>query len=208
MEVDFKKNIDTEEIKDFPGFVFEGEVTLIDSEEAVDEAVAFLADFKYLGFDTETKPSFKKGEFHYISLLQLAVENRVFLFRLNKCGFPPSIRNLLGNAKITKIGVGIHDDIRLLKRLGDFKPASFVDLQSFVEDFGIEEKSFSKLMAIIFGVKISKRQRTSNWEATVLTEPQVRYAATDAWGALRMYGTLSTRIPVVAGMKVKSESDA
>ena len=87
--------------------------------------------------------------------------------------------------------MGIRDDIRFLRRLGDFAPASFVDLQNYATEFGIEEKSFSKLMAIIFNVKISKRQRTSNWEAPQFSEGQVRYAATDAWGALKMYQRLS-----------------
>lgn len=191
MDTELKKNITSEEIQDYPAFVYEGEVIIVDDERQVQKAVDYLLTSPYLGFDTETKPSFRKGESHPISLLQLAGENRVYLFRLNKCGFPTVLRHLLSNVGIVKIGVGIRDDLRLLKRLGEFKPASFVDLQTYAEDFGIEEKSFSKLMAIVFGVKISKRQRTSNWEAPKLTEPQIRYAATDAWGALEMYAELS-----------------
>lgn len=191
MNVNFKKTITAEEIQEFPAFVYEGQVVVIDKAEDVDEAARYLSSYSLLGFDTETKPSFKKGETHPVSLLQLATEDRVYLFRLNKCGFLPSLRKLLASTRIIKIGVGIRDDVRLLRRLGEFKAASFVDLQTYVMEFGIEDKSFSKLMAIIFGVKISKRQRTSNWEATILTEPQVRYAATDAWGALQMYKQLS-----------------
>lgn len=190
MEI-YQKTIDTENIKDFPVFSYDGEVVVIDDVQNVDEAVRYLSAYRRLGFDTETRPSFRKGEHHAISLLQLATPEKVFLFRLHKCGFTDSLRQLLSDERILKIGVGIRDDIRLLRQLGNFKPASFLDLQTYVVDFGIEEKSFSKLMAIIFGVKISKRQRTSNWEATILTEPQVKYAATDAWGALRMYGELA-----------------
>lgn len=123
--------------------------------------------------------------------MQLAVPERVFLFRLNKCGFQPALVRLLASPRIIKIGVGIRDDNRNLRKLADFTPASFVDLQEYAGYFGIEDKSFSKLMAIIFGVKISKRQRTSNWEAPALTEAQIRYAATDAWGALKMYQRLA-----------------
>lgn len=104
-----------------------------------------------------------------------------------------ALRNLLAEKRIAKIGVGIRDDIRALRKLGNFQPASFIDLQEFVVPYGIEEKSFSKLMAIIFQVKISKRQRVSNWDAPVLNSSQIKYAATDAWGALRMYEELMNR---------------
>lgn len=192
MCVDYKKTIDKEVINDFPAFLYEGEVIVVEREEDVDKAVAFLSGYEHIGFDTETKPAFKKGEVHPVSLLQLGVENKVYLFRLNKCGLTPSLRRLLASEKNVKIGVGIRDDVKFLRRLADFRPGSFVDLQAYAVNFGIEEKSFSKLMAIIFEVKISKRQRTSNWEAPVLSEAQIRYAATDAWGALRMYRKLST----------------
>ncbi|MBD9179990.1 MAG: 3'-5' exonuclease domain-containing protein 2 [Odoribacter splanchnicus] len=191
MLAEYKKTIDKEEIKLYPPFIFSGEVSVINDPQQVSQAVNDLSRHRALGFDTETKPSFRKGEVNQVSLLQLATEERVYLFRLKLCGFQPSLRNLLADPDITKIGVGIRDDLRFLRRLGDFTPASFIDLQNYVSEFGIEEKSFSKLMAIIFNVKISKRQRTSNWEAPQFSEGQVRYAATDAWGALKMYQRLS-----------------
>lgn len=191
MLAEYKKTIDKEEIKLYPPFIFSGEVSVINDPQQVSQAVNNLSRHRALGFDTETKPSFRKGEVNQVSLLQLATEERVYLFRLKLCGFQPSLRNLLADPDITKIGVGIRDDLRFLRRLGDFTPASFIDLQNYVSEFGIEEKSFSKLMAIIFNVKISKRQRTSNWEAPQFSEGQVRYAATDAWGALKMYQRLS-----------------
>ena len=191
MLAEYKKTIDKEEMKLYPPFIFSGEVSVINDPQQVSQAVNDLSRHRALGFDTETKPSFRKGEVNQVSLLQLATEERVYLFRLKLCGFQPSLRNLLADPDITKIGVGIRDDLRFLRRLGDFTPASFIDLQNYVSEFGIEEKSFSKLMAIIFNVKISKRQRTSNWEAPQFSEGQVRYAATDAWGALKMYQRLS-----------------
>ncbi len=191
MLVEYKKTIDKEEIKLYPPFVFSGEVIVVDDPQQVNQAVNDLSKHGCVGFDTETKPSFRKGEVNQVSLLQLAIEERVYLFRLKLCGFQPSLRKLLSDPDVIKIGVGIRDDIRFLRRLGDFAPASFVDLQNYATEFGIEEKSFSKLMAIIFNVKISKRQRTSNWEAPQFSEGQVRYAATDAWGALKMYQRLS-----------------
>ena len=124
--------------------------------------------------------------------MQLATLERVFLFRLNRCGFPQSLRSVLSDPKILKVGVGIRDDIKSLQRSGSFPPASFVDLQEYVKFYGIEDKSFSKLMGIIYQVRISKKQRVTNWDAPVLTEAQIRYAATDAWGALKMYLKLSS----------------
>lgn len=183
----YRKTIGVDEMGGFPAFVYDGEVVVVEEMAKVEEAVRYLEAYACLGFDTETRPAFRKGEYHAVSLLQLAVHERVYLFRLNKCGFPASLKRLLASDKILKIGVGIRDDIKALQRLSGFVPAAFLDLQTFVEAYGIEEKSFSKLMAIIFQVKISKRQRTSNWELPQLTEQQIRYASTDAWGALKMY---------------------
>lgn len=192
MLTDLKKNIAKEEMENLPVFLSHGNIIVIEDPEQVAEAVEKLKQHPFLGFDTETRPAFHKGESYKVGLLQLATEDEAYLFRLNKCGFAKELRFLLADKQVTKIGVGIRDDIRNLRKSGDFNPASFIDLQEYAEKFGIEDKSFSKLMAIIFGVKISKRQRTSNWEAAVLSEAQIRYAATDAWGSLKMYQRLSS----------------
>lgn len=180
MESDFKKCITKEEMEQLPLFSFQGEIVLVEEAAQVEKVVEHLQQYPQLGFDTETRPAFHKGEVYQVGLLQLATPEKVFLFRLNKCGFPLSLRRLLGNPSVVKIGVGIRDDIRSLRKQGEFPSAAFVDMQDFAEQFGILDKSFSKLMAIIFGVRISKRQRVTNWDAPCLTEGQIRYAATDA----------------------------
>ena len=185
--MEYKTKISEEEIEELPLFTFDGEIVVVDQENKIDAAVNDLSSYSHIGFDTETKPAFKKGVTHQVGLLQLATDKRVYLFRLNKCGLSESLQDLLANENIMKIGVGIRDDIRGLRKL-----ASFLDLQIFAKAFGIEEMSFSKLMSIIFKVKISKRQRTSNWEAPRLTPAQLHYAATDAWGALKMYKALKS----------------
>lgn len=190
---DLKKSIGKEEMDQLPPFVFSGEVVVIEDAENAEKVAKSLCEYRFLGFDTETRPAFHKGVTYKVGLLQLATFEQVYLFRLNKCGFVPALRRLLGDAAVVKIGVGIRDDLRNLRKLGEFSPASFIDLQDYAAKFGIEDKSFSKLMAIIFQVKISKKQRTSNWEVPELTEAQIRYAATDAWGALKMYQQLSSR---------------
>ena len=192
MVTDLKKNINKEEIDRLPLFVFTGEVIVIEDPEHAAQAARFLRENSFVGFDTETRPAFHKGERYKVGLLQLATRDQLYLFRLNKCGFGKELRDLLSDPVVVKIGVGIRDDLRNLRKSGEFTPASFVDMQEYAARFGIEDKSFSKLMAIIFGVRISKKQRVSNWEALVLTEAQIRYAATDAWGALKMYERLSS----------------
>lgn len=189
-----RKKIEKKEIENLPAYVFEGGVIVVEDPEQVELIVGYLKTQRLLGFDTETRPAFHKGEVYKVSLLQLATEHEVYLFRLNKCGFRPALRELLGNPEVMKIGVGIRDDIRNLQKLEKFCPEAFIDMQTYAEKFGIEDKSFSKLMAIIFGVRVSKRQQTSNWEARELTEAQIRYAATDAWGALKMYQRLSAGV--------------
>ncbi|MDR1274666.1 MAG: 3'-5' exonuclease domain-containing protein 2 [Odoribacteraceae bacterium] len=186
----YKKNITTEEIEAYPAYLYPGEIVVVENANQVERAACDLAAQDVIGFDTETRPSFTKGVVHPVGLMQLSTNDRVYLFRLNKYGLPAPLRELLSREETVKVGVGIRDDIRALRRLSDFSPASFVDLQRLVRAFGIEEMSFSKLMSIIFRVRISKRQRTSNWEAAALTPAQVRYAATDAWGSLKMYQAL------------------
>ncbi|MDR2130155.1 MAG: 3'-5' exonuclease domain-containing protein 2 [Odoribacteraceae bacterium] len=186
----YKKTITTEEIEQYPIYLFDGEIVVVEHAEQVEQAVLDLSSHDMIGFDTETRPSFKKGIIHPVGLMQLSTDKRVYLFRLNKYGLPCPLQRLLSSENTVKVGVGIRDDIRALRRMVDFSPASFVDLQRFVRAFGIEEMAFSKLMSIIFQVRISKRQRTSNWEADALTNAQVRYAATDAWGSLKMYQAL------------------
>ncbi len=191
METDLKKHIDREEMDRLPLYTYQGEIIVIEDALNADEVADQLRRCKLLGFDTETRPAFRKGESYKVGLLQLATTEHVYLFRLNKCGLGRSLRQLLEDPQVFKIGVGIRDDLRNLKKLGEFKPAGFIDMQEYAARFGIEDKSFSKLMAIIFKVRISKRQRISNWEAQELTDAQIRYAATDAWGALRMYQQLT-----------------
>lgn len=186
----YRKKIETEEMEQLPAYLYEDEVLVIEKEQQVEQAIADLMDSPVVGFDTETRPSFKKGVTHQVGLLQVASEKRVYLFRLNKYGLIAPLRQLLSDEKILKVGVGIRDDIRALRRLSDFEPAAFLDLQLFARSFGIEEMSFSKLMAIIFEVRVSKKQRTSNWEVPRFTHAQIKYAATDAWGSLKMYQAL------------------
>lgn len=153
------------------------------------KAVAYLRRQKVIGFDTESRPCFSASQPHYgVSLLQLSGKERAFLFRVKLMGgIPKSLRKILANNQIIKVGAAVTDDVRGLKKHHDFEPKAFVDLQKMVWEYGIKDKSVKKMAAIILGVRISKTQQLSNWEAETLSESQQAYAATDAWICREMY---------------------
>jgi ribonuclease D len=183
----FDESVTDEDLKKLPVMQFEGKVRLIDSMQKFRQAMREISKSKILGFDTETRPSFKKGTRHKVSLLQLADDQSAWLFRLNMIGLPPELAALLANPDIVKIGVAVHDDIKALRHLTPFEPGGFVDLQTVVAEHGIKQLGLKRLSAIILGFSISKSQQTSNWEAPGLTPQQQVYAATDAWVCRRIY---------------------
>ncbi len=186
----FRESITKEELAELPLIQFEGEITVVDEYSQINKIADFLAKQQLIGFDTETRPSFKKGVVYKVALLQLSTNGHAFLFRLNKIGLPGRIVKILQSKDIIKMGVALRDDIKALQSLADFKPNKFIDLQESVKDFGIKNFSLKKLTAIILGFRISKSQQLSNWETESLTEAQQIYAATDAWVALRIYENL------------------
>jgi ribonuclease D len=184
---EFRKSITDEEVSELPLSFFEGKIHLIEKVEQMTDAVNYLKKQPILGFDTETRPTFKKGQNHQVALLQLSTEDEAFLIRTNLIGLSPGLIKVLASPSILKIGAAIRDDIKILQRIAPFKPGGFVELQELVKEFGIENFSLKKLAAIVTGVRISKSQRLSNWEAHILTEQQQIYAATDAWIAYHIY---------------------
>jgi ribonuclease D len=184
---EFKKTITDEELSELPLSVFEGKIHLVEKVEEFTAAVNYLKKQPILGFDTETRPAFKKGQSHQVALLQLSTADEAFLFRTNMIGISPGLIKILSSPSILKIGVAIRDDIKILQKITPFKPGGFIELQDMVKLYGIENFSLKKLAAIVHGVRISKSQRLTNWEATILTEQQQVYAATDAWIAYMIY---------------------
>lgn len=190
----FQKSITKEEVNEMPLEAFEGEIILVDQDEELHEAVEYLKQYPILGFDTETRPSFKKGRVNDVALLQLAANSRTFLFRINKIGLPQELTSLLADPNIIKVGAAIKDDIRGLQKMNDFDANGFLELQQYVLKFGIESFSLKKLSAIVLEFRISKRQQVSNWEAEELSAGQLRYAATDAWVSLKIFEKLKASL--------------
>ena len=185
----FQISISPEEISALELASVPGEIVLVDREgEELDKAVRYLKRQQVLGFDTETRPTFSPDQHSTgTALLQLSGGGKAFLFRLKKIGLPRPLAAILANPNIVKVGAATLDDVRGLQKITPFSPRGFVDLQSIVNEYGIRDKSVKKMTAIILGVKISKAQQLSNWEADRLSESQQRYAATDAWVCREMY---------------------
>ncbi|MCQ2974019.1 MAG: galactokinase [Bacteroidales bacterium] len=186
------RKITNEQLNSLPLKAFEGEIIVVDTIEKVDSAVKYLSSFNKIGFDTETRPSFRKGKINKVALLQLSTENKAFLFRTCKIGLPNNVATLLANKKILKIGVAIRDDIKGLQKLSQFVPGGFVELQEFVKQYGIEVAGLKKLNGIVLGYRISKSKQLSNWEEVKLSHGQLVYGATDAWSGLLIYNNLLT----------------
>lgn len=181
---------DKSKIADLPPVLFDGRIEVVVSALEAEKAVRFLLSQDILGFDTETRPSFRKGDVHHVSLLQVATHDICFLFRLNHTGLTPDIIRLMEDTTVTKVGLSLTDDMNALHKLGDFTPGAFIDLQKHVQELGVEDLSLQKLYANFFGQKISKRQQLSNWERDVLDDKQKGYAATDAWACIMLYEEL------------------
>ncbi|MDF1570242.1 MAG: 3'-5' exonuclease domain-containing protein 2 [Bacteroidales bacterium] len=186
----FQKEITKEEINTLDVRQFEGDIRVVDDAASFRDAMDELRKYKVLGFDTETKPAFKKGVNHRIALVQVSNSHVAWLFRVNKIGMPAELRHFLEDEGTLKVGAGLLDDMRRLRQIMKFSPGGFLDLQKYVEAFSIESKSLKKMVAIVLGYKISKSQQMSNWEADELTPQQQKYAATDAWACLEIYNKL------------------
>jgi ribonuclease D len=176
-----------EEIQTLPLHAFSGQVSVITTPDTLIKALTETATAGPIGFDTETRPAFVKGQRYNVALIQLASQDKVWLIRLQHTGFIPELVSFFQDPTIQKVGVGLRDDLIALQRLHAFIPKGFVELTQLTKQAGIEVESVKKLTGLLLGYRISKSAQTSNWEAATLTEKQIEYAATDAWVCLQMY---------------------
>ena len=186
-----KEAFDKKEIGALPVASFEGRIIVVQSETESDKAVSYLLSQQILGIDTETRPSFRKGQTHQVALLQVSTVDTCFLFRLNMIGITESIKRLLEDCSVIKVGLSLKDDMHQLSKRADFTPGMFIELQHEVKKIGIKDMSLQKIYANLFSKRISKGQQLSNWEADTLTPQQKAYAATDAWACIMIYNELN-----------------
>lgn len=208
----FQPTIDNDTVAALPAARFPGRIVIVDREEQVDAACEELLRHRVIGFDTETRPSFRAGVSYKVALLQLSTEDTCYLFRLSHIRLSNRILKILGSRQILKIGADVAGDIRSLHALRSFHADGFIDLQREASRWGIEEKSLRKLSAIVLGKRVSKAQRLSNWEAEILTEQQREYAATDAWvcvqilSALERSGKVDGKLTIISATAPNEES--
>ncbi|MBO4446917.1 MAG: 3'-5' exonuclease domain-containing protein 2 [Bacteroidales bacterium] len=188
----FKISVTNEEADRLPLCSFPGEIHIITRPgRDLNRAAAYLASQKMIGFDTETRPVFSPAQKHNnVALLQLSGEDHAFLFRIFKLGMPKCLTKIMSDPSILKIGAAVHDDVRGLQHYANFAERGYIDLQNIAWEWGIKDKSVKKLAANILGLKVSKAQQLSNWEADNLSPAQQMYSATDAWVCLEMYKKL------------------
>lgn len=184
-------SIPKDKLAALPAAHYDGEICIVDKEEQLEEAIAELRKSPVIGFDTETRPSFKKGHLNKVSLVQLSTFSKCFLFRINLIGFSQSLIELLEDESIIKIGLSTHDDFHNLNKLQPMQPGGFIELQNYVKQYRIADNSLTRIYGILFGKRVSKGQRLTNWEAEQLTPAQQHYAALDAKACIEIYDFLS-----------------
>ncbi len=190
----FDRRMNKDEINACPIARWKGPVSVVRTREELATAMRKLAGDSLLGFDTETRPAYTKGESYPPSLLQLANEKEVFIFQFKHLRFAKPLRDILADPAIIKAGVSLDYDIRELKKMSHFKAEGFVDLGDLAKKKGIKNHGLRGLAAVLLGCRIAKGAQTSNWARDVLTKHQIQYAATDAWIGRKLYLTLEQTI--------------
>ena len=168
----FPLAISKEEVMEKPLGHYEGKIIVLNNGDDIDDAIDHVAHYSVVGFDTEAKPTFKKGQRRRISLIQIATEKEVYLLRMKDSGISKKMKDFLENEEIKKIGIGLTDDFQLLKEIRDFTPAGFIDLNKTFEELGAQSIGARNLAAMVLDLRISKNAQTSNWEVQELTNKQ------------------------------------
>lgn len=181
------KKISKAEINELPLIQWEGEIRILNTIEEMQDAVNELKNCSHLGFDTETRPTFKKGQYYPPALIQLATEDCVYLFRISKIDTLDPVLPILESEDILKTGVAIRDDVKELRAMQDFEPSGFVEIANITVKLGYENRGLRALAGLLLGGRISKAAQVSNWARDELDQKQIRYAATDAWISREIY---------------------
>ena len=183
----YKKFIAKEDINLLELDKYNGETILVDTDAELEKACSEIEKCAIIGIDTETKPSFRKGQMNTVALLQISTDKKAYIVRLKKVKMSKRLADIFSNEAIKKIGIAIFDDLKDLKKIIPFTDKSVVDLNLLAPKLGFESIGAKKLSALVLGIRISKRQQVSNWELEQLSQAQIDYAATDAWICREIY---------------------
>lgn len=174
-----------------PRITFPGKIHLITNDQEALSVADKVRTSDIFGFDTETRASFKVGEFYKVALLQLATETDAYLFRLHGIERFEFIQEIFENPSILKVGAAIRDDLKQLQKVFEFAPKNFIELQTVAKEKNLKNLGLRGMTEEVLGASLSKRAKISNWEVAVLSEEQIMYAATDAWIGLKLYQKLT-----------------
>lgn len=184
---ELRRRVTREEINDLPIRRYEGVVQVIARSDEIASALDSILGESVVGFDTETRPSFRVGESHPPALAQIATERAVYLFQVRDRNVAAAVARILGEAHIVKAGIGLADDLKALKKMIEFAEKSIVDLGEVAKRHGLEQSGVRNLVGLFLGFRIPKGTKTSNWSRPQLTGQQITYAATDAWACRELY---------------------
>jgi ribonuclease D len=184
-----------EQINAHPVRSYQGPIHVIRRPDQVERAVRQLEQETVLGFDTETRPTFRVGESYPPAVLQLVGEHAAYIFQLQHCRLSPPLLGLLANPQIVKAGVAWDRDVQELNKLAPFTPAGFVDVAELAKRAGCTHHGLRGLATLLLGFRVSKSSQTSNWANKTLTRAQIEYAATDAWVGRELYQKLQGLSP-------------
>ena len=192
---DLTREISKDELNELPIEVIPIPVEVIDETTSIDrveEVCASIRSSEIVGFDTETKPSFTKGVTHKVALIQLSDTERAYIFRIIRLSDEAKrlLRMIIEDKKLIKVGVGIHDDARILRSDYEWTPAGMLEIRRLTVEKQIQVGSLSKIYALLYGKRLTKGQRLSDWEKETLTEAQINYAGLDAWAGLKIFEAL------------------
>ena len=175
------------EINALPLIQYEGDVEILTSKDNIQAAINDLKNYEVIGFDTETKPTFVKGPLNPPSIMQLACDDKVYIFQFDNDEIFKQLSLILSNKNITKCGVSVDRDLVELMYLSPFDPISFIDLGNIARENEIPHHGLRGLVAMFLKHRISKGSQTSDWSRISLSDSQISYAATDAWVSLELF---------------------
>jgi len=186
-----KLSISKEEVQLLPLARYDGPIHLLHRGEPCAEACKILEKESVLGFDTESRPSFKKGQSYLPSLIQFATRDAVYLFQIDSRWIPDEIVRVMENPLVIKAGLALQQDLTKLKQIRNFQEKKTVDLAQIASRKGMQKTGLRSLAALLMGIRISKSAQVTNWSKPDLTPAQIQYAATDAWASRELYFKLS-----------------
>jgi len=184
---ELQRNVSREEINELPIRRYEGEVRVVAAPHDLAPAMADILQETVVGFDTETRPSFRVGESYPPSLAQVATGRAVYLFQVQRQDIAAAVAEMLAEKRIVKAGVGLAYDLQALKKVIQFTEKSIVDLGTVATRHGLKQTGVRNLTGLFLGFRIPKGTKTSNWSRPRLSAQQITYAATDAWACRELY---------------------